>query len=315
MAPANPVAEDLPSPDELDVLQQQVQYLTLDRGRKLAYYVIGDPGGRPVIYFHGSGSHIEGLAFHKAALKRNRMVIVPDRPGIGFSDYQKGRTWLDWVDDVTRLADALGLGRFSVVACSGGGPSLLACAVKIPERLDGVIDLACAGPYFRDPEMIKQLGAADRFYAKRGAKMPLWFFQVPFSLLGMSVKASKGPDAFLKLMKGSVCDADAEAAKDPDVAYYLWRDMKESFRQGSKGPAYDAQLIYKDWGFDPGEIQIPVHIYHGTDDRFVPLSFSERLTGALPKASLSKIEGEGHFYHLLHAGEVLDNLADAEAGR
>ena len=63
-------------------------------------------------------------------------MITVDRPGHGLSDFFPGKTLLDWPDDVIELADHLGFDKFIVEGFSGGGPYALACAYKIPDRLD-----------------------------------------------------------------------------------------------------------------------------------------------------------------------------------
>jgi uncharacterized membrane protein len=42
-------------------------------------------------------------------------LIALDRPGMGLSDYQPRRTFVDWPDDVNQVAAALGLDRFAVL--------------------------------------------------------------------------------------------------------------------------------------------------------------------------------------------------------
>jgi len=34
-------------------------------------------------------------------------------------------------------------------------------------------------------------------------------------------------------------------------------------RNGSKGPAYDAQTIYKEWGFDLSDIEVHIEVFQG----------------------------------------------------
>jgi pimeloyl-ACP methyl ester carboxylesterase len=80
-------------------------------------------GGRPLLYFHGwPGARVEGRLGGEAAGARGVRLIALDRPGMGLSDYQPRRTLVDWPDDVTQLAAALGLERFAVLGISGRGP-------------------------------------------------------------------------------------------------------------------------------------------------------------------------------------------------
>jgi pimeloyl-ACP methyl ester carboxylesterase len=111
--------------------------ITLRDGRTLAYAELGDPSGHPVLYFHGSpSSRLEPLMIGDETLRSHRLrVVAPDRPGMGGSDFVRGRRMTDWPADAAALADGLGLDRFSILGNSGGGPYVAACASRIPERL------------------------------------------------------------------------------------------------------------------------------------------------------------------------------------
>jgi hypothetical protein len=70
------------------------QQLRLPCGRLLGYEEYGTPDGNPIFYFHGSPStRLEWRLFgsEELANKLNIRVIVPDRPGLGRSEFQPGR--------------------------------------------------------------------------------------------------------------------------------------------------------------------------------------------------------------------------------
>lgn len=300
---------DIIGREELEILQAQVKFLTLKDGRRIAFHEYGDPAGMPVIFCHGSGSHVHVMLLHHSAKRHNFRIIVPDRPGIGQSDFQAGRKLLDGAADIAALADYLGIAKFGLMGISGGVPTLLACAYALPERLLFVVDLAGAAPLYTDPQALSKLGTMDRVYAKLGAKLPLWLFQIPFSLLGFQQKVMKSPQAFAKIMGSSMCPADSELFAIPDMAYLFMRDFQELFRQGAKGAAFDAQLIYLDWGFDLRNIKMHVEIRQGTEDRWVPPMFSEYLSKTLPDSTLDLIPGQGHFYHMAYGDDTLDAVS------
>lgn len=104
----------------------ETKYIQLHNSRKIAYCEYGDPGGQAVFYFHDTpGSRHEPLHADQAAQEHGYRLIAPDRPGIGRSDYQEGRTLLGWADDVSQIADQLRLNTFGVIGASGGGPHVL----------------------------------------------------------------------------------------------------------------------------------------------------------------------------------------------
>lgn len=291
--------------EELERLNSQVAYMQTKDGRKLAYYQYGAADGIPTFFCHGTGSHVHVMLFHKAAERFGYRIIVPDRPGIGLSEFQEHRKILDGSSDIEALADHLGIDKFGVIGISGGGPTLLACAYSLAPRLRFVVDLACAVPLYTDPAALKELGWVDRLYARLGAHLPLCLFQIPFALLGFQQKTLKNPQAFAKMMQSSMCKADMALFQNKDLQYLFMRDFQELFRQGSKGAALDAMLIYRPWGFDLHEIKCHVDIRQGSEDRWIPPLFSRHLAGVLPDAKLYMIQGQGHFYHMVYAEETL----------
>ncbi|MEW2557011.1 alpha/beta fold hydrolase, partial [Streptomyces zhihengii] len=92
-------------------------------GRRLRVECSGDPRGRPVFLLHGMpGSRVGPRPRPMYLYQRGVLLISYDRPGYGGSDRRPGRRVVDVVEDVTAVADALGMDRFAVVGRSGGGP-------------------------------------------------------------------------------------------------------------------------------------------------------------------------------------------------
>src|SRR5215208_6910139 len=98
--------------------------IRLRDGRALAYAEHGSPHRAPVIYCHGApSSRVEGnLSLYAVAANRGVRLIIPDRPGMGASDFQSGRRIMDWPSDVIELVTVLQLDTFAVLGWSGGSP-------------------------------------------------------------------------------------------------------------------------------------------------------------------------------------------------
>jgi len=290
---------------EIEELENNVQFHMTRHGTRLAFHEYGDTKGNPIIFYHGTGSHVHGMLLHKPGLELGFRIIAPDRPGVAQSDFRPGWTILDYAQDMADLADHLGIFSFAAIGISGAGPTLMASAFAIPGRLHCVVDLACAMQVYGDPEMTKDLGTMDRLYAKLGTRLPLGLFKIPFSLLGFMQKVMRNPKSFAKMFDSSLCPADKELFKQPDFQYLFMRDFQELFRQGARGPAYDAQTVYKDWGFNLSNIEKHIEIFQGTADLFIPLKFSEYLANNAKDVRLNSIEGQGHFYHLAYGYQML----------
>ena len=87
------------------------QTLTLADGRRLGYAEYGDPAGTPIIFLQGTPSSRLMHPDETITAQRAVRLIVIDRPGFGLSDFQPGRTLLDWPRDLTEFADKLGIRR------------------------------------------------------------------------------------------------------------------------------------------------------------------------------------------------------------
>jgi pimeloyl-ACP methyl ester carboxylesterase len=107
------------------------QFIILNDGRKFGFAEWGDLKGNPVLLFVGGSSRIVRPPVDLPNLR----LITVDRPGIGFSDFHPKRKLLNLPDDILQLIDYLDIKQIAVVGMSQGGPSALACAYKIPNRL------------------------------------------------------------------------------------------------------------------------------------------------------------------------------------
>jgi hypothetical protein len=90
--------------------------LTLADGRVLTYCEWGDLAGLPVILFHGAPGSRLFSPQPRVTRELGVRLVTFDRPGYGGSDRREGREFVDTPDDVTQLADRLGIDRFAVVS-------------------------------------------------------------------------------------------------------------------------------------------------------------------------------------------------------
>ena len=272
-------------------------------GRRLVFIVHGDEFGYPVVLEHGTPASRLGLGFADArARARGVRVICPDRPGIGRSDPAPRRSLLGWADDVTALADALEIHRFGVIGYSCGGLHALACAARLPARVSAVALMAGAGPLDR-PEAFEGLDPMDRWLAETSARRPL------LAALALRVQAAvirRAPGLALRALLREVGDADRRrlAALGPDVMMIF----TEALRQGPDGVVDDYRRWITPWPFAFEDIEAPVDVWQGDDDRAIPMHHAERLAARLPRATLHQLPGAGHFSVAEHFDSILDRL-------
>ncbi|MEO0330064.1 MAG: alpha/beta hydrolase [Bacteroidota bacterium] len=134
-------------------------FLWLSDGKTICYAEYGNPWSEPVFLFHGNpGARISWGLYPDSPFLPGIRIIAPDRPGHGRTDYKKN-TLERWPNDISELADHLGIDRFHLFAPTGGGPYALACTCKIPER----------------PKLLGILGSVELYTATsvQGANAPL----------------------------------------------------------------------------------------------------------------------------------------------
>jgi pimeloyl-ACP methyl ester carboxylesterase len=278
------------------------QTFILPDGRALMYQEFGEPAGNPLFYFHGlPGSRLDLLMMDPAVFSGLRILAV-DRPGIGGSDFQPGRTFLDWPDDIAALAGSLDLHRFKVLGVSGGGPYALVCAAVLPEQVEIAGSVSSIAP-LNVPGLTKGIGPGKIFF-----HMARWLpFFVDMQLNMMRSWVAKDRGAFLKRMAGSMPLADQEILANERVCNGFMDSMAESLRCGNLGTRYDAALYMRPWPFELAKIMTPVYLWHGEADRNAPVAMGRYLAENIPNCTGIFFPGEGHLSALANHEE--ENMA------
>lgn len=231
-------------------------------------------------------------------------MIALDRPGFGRSDACPGRELSDWPRDVADAADGLGLERFAVAGCSGGGPFAAACAAGLPDRLTSVGILCGLGP----PESRRSTDGMmwhNRLGLSAAQRVP-WLAHALFVVLGRVLPRLSGL-AIANLRRHST-GPDREALSDPEVSRILSRAFREAFARGGAGAAADARIFGRPWDFDPAAIRVPVRVWHGERDAVVPVSAARWMRSAIRGAEATYFPDEGHFSLVTRR---LDEIFDA----
>ena len=150
--------------------------------------------------------------------------------------------------------------------------------------------LAPWGP-ITSPEVMASLNRLDRLFASL-ARRAAWTLSLGFAPMGWL--ATHKPELFLRLLRSVVSPPDQHILAHPSVARLFAAMKREAFRQGSRGPAHDAYLAYSDWGFDLASNRVPIHMWLGDDDIFVPTAMGQHLAQTVPHMNTHWMPGSGH---------------------
>jgi pimeloyl-ACP methyl ester carboxylesterase len=259
-------------------------------GSYIGYAEYGDPQGKPVLYFHGCpSSRLEGklLDIRGHASKSHVRIIVPDRPGIGRSDF-KPYTIAGWPDIMIEFADKLGLDTFTVIGTSSGGKYAAACAWKIPHRLTSAFIISSESP----PELpgaYKTLSSMDKLIYTIADKTPWLLHLILWKISRDAQKNSSG--IITRFQKSEPANG---VFTNPDVREIYEKMFVEAFFQGGRGVAFDFMLEARAWGFSLHETRIPVFVWHGEADKLVPVEQGRIIANAIPEAHATFFPNEGH---------------------
>jgi len=282
-------------------------------GRTLEVRIVGPDDGAALIA-HG-GTPGDG-SLHREILEkgaeRGLRHVSYARPGYAGSDRHEGRSVADCAADTEAIADALGIERFHTAGWSGGGPHALACAALLPDRVISAATIAGAAPH--DGEGLDwRAGMGDEnieemSLAERGSEA-----LVPFLERQVEEIRESTPEDLLAIL-GDLASEPDRAALTGDYAAESHASLLGSVSTGVWGWHDDDLAFVRPWGFSVEEIRVPVSVWQGREDRFVPLSHGEWLAAHVPGARSNLLEGEGHISLSRHRyGDVLDELLAAGA--
>ena len=258
------------------------QRYRLPDGRLLGYNEYGPGDGKPLFYFHGTpSSRIEWqmVASEQLATQLHLRVIAMDRPGMGLSDFQPGRRLSDWPTDVAALAGGLGIDRFAVLGYSGGGPYAAVCALAIPERLTAVGLVSSVGP-FREPGLTQGINPASRQFFDLCRDKP---GQGRLMLRIMGLMAGAAPRRLIAQSVAALPEPDQVVLTRPRIQQGYLQTLREALRHGPRGAQHDTALMVGPWEFQPQQITITVHLWHGEADRDAPIAMGRYLAATIPK--------------------------------
>ena len=288
-------------------IDKSLQTLQLADGRLLSYAEFGDPTGKPLFFFHGGNdSRLEAAILDGTAQKLGLRIIAPDRPGYGHSTFQPDRTFLDWPDDITQLAEALFIDTFAVIGHSGGGPHAAAVAYTLPERLTNVALVSSAAPPGSSNKGMHPMFRMVNFMMGHSPILHRRLTQQTAD------QVQNTPSKFFTQW-GMMSKADGRLFQErSDITAMITAEMQEAVHQGIEAILQEHPLYKQPWGFDLAAIKLPVHVWHGLADAQAAPAWSTYLVANLSNPIPHFVADEGHFSILVN--QQADILARALYG-
>ena len=282
-------------------------------GRALEVVADGPDDGELVFLHLGTPSAAELFGAHvEAGAKRGLRHVTYSRPGYGDSDRREGRVAADCAADVAAIADALGAETFYVTGWSGGGPHVLATVALLPDRARSAATMGGVAPLHAEGlDWLAGMGAenVEEFEAMEAGTEALEAY-----LIREAGKMAEVTEADVSSSLGDLVSAADHAALTGAYGAYAVAGLRGAVRQGIAGWFDDDMELMGDWGFDLASITVPVTVWQGGQDRFVPAAHGEWLAANVPGARLRLLPDEGHLsIKLSEYANVLDDLVERAA--
>jgi pimeloyl-ACP methyl ester carboxylesterase len=277
----------------MPALNVESRTVTTPDGRTLALELGGDPEGLPILAHNGTPNtrHLY-RPWLEDAVEHGIRLISYTRPGYGASTPQPGRTVADCAVDVRAIAEALGIRRMAVWGASGGGPHALACAALLPDLVATAAAVCSIAPYGPpDLDYFTGMGKDNeddiKLYLGDPAAARVKSLQDRLDALAVT------PDQVTEGWKTLLSPTDLAAVSD-EFAAFLVSSFQDGLATTDEGWWEDGEAHLQPWGFDLDAISIPVSVWHGREDRFVPFQHGEWLAAHVPGAEAHLSDTDGH---------------------
>ena len=147
---------------------------------------------------------------------------------------------------------------------------------------------------------------SERLRAFVGRRAP-WLARLFLSMTTRN--AVQDPTAFILRTLGRLPEADKAILARPEMLQRIADDLREAFRSGTRGVAWDYSLVTRPWGFRLEDISIEIQLWHGEDDLSVSPIMGHHLASTIPNCRAKFLPHEGHSLINNHTQEILSNLA------
>ena len=246
-----------------------------------------DPGGGTVLLIHGSGPGVSAWANWRLtipALASHFRVVAPDIVGFGYTERRVDDYSLDaWTQHVLGVLDALEIDQAHVVGNSFGGSLALSLAIRHPDRV----------------RRLGLMGAVGIDFPLTAGLDAVWGYEPSVEAMSellriFTATPATGLDDLARLRY--------EASIRPGVHEAYAAMFPPPRQRWVTALSHDEALV--------SGITAPTLIFHGREDRVIPLATSLRLFELIPDAQLHGFGNCGHWTQIEHAEEFNRLLRD-----
>ena len=235
MARASELA--LPAEDGLG----RLRIVPREDGRRVAFLDYGPPGGRPILFCHAfaSGRTLPQRlreALHGAGLR----PIIPQRPGYGLTDRDRGDYLATAAGDMAAILDALRLREADLFARDIAAAPALAFAERFPDRLGKALLLNPEAPVNTGRRRFAISAVASLL--KRHPELTAVFFE----LLRRQLRSDRLAVLVRQSFAGGA-PSDVATLEDPEALAWIVTDIQAMTAHSATGPVRERLAYSGGW--------------------------------------------------------------------
>ncbi len=222
-------------------------------------------GERAVLYFHesvGSSRLLPGT--ERLANEHNLRIVVPDRPGFGFSDAQPNLTLSAVAEEMLYLLDHLSIDRATYCGLFTGAAYALATACLQPERVHGIWCVSGRLSSTQDDASLTPLVKVRTQLARQP-----WVLNSFFNIL-RSRSSDQLHRRLVKRIYGAVPEDARVLEQYPLILEHLIGTTQESMAQSSSGIVEEIRLFAATPALSMQTLTMPITLWHGRADPIAP---------------------------------------------
>jgi pimeloyl-ACP methyl ester carboxylesterase/DNA-binding CsgD family transcriptional regulator len=257
-------------------MEQRIRFCISPDGTRIAYATVGT--GPPLVKVPNWMSHLE-FDWHSPVwrhwwteLSRHYTLVRSDLRGCGLSDWNvQDLSREARLQDLETVVNALDLGRFALLAISGGGPHAIDYVVRHPEKVSYLI---LYGSYAR--------GRLKRDLTPEQIQEAQTFRQV------IQIGWGKATSAFRQVYTTLfIPDGTSEQL-----------DWFNDLQRISTSPDNAVRIMSSDWSDDVSDlacqVAVPTLVLHAQADAAVPFEEGRRLAALIPGAQFVPLDSKNH---------------------
>jgi pimeloyl-ACP methyl ester carboxylesterase len=116
------------------------------------------------------------------------------------------------------------------------------------------------------------------------------------ALFALTVRAGRArPEATLDRFAALLAEPDACLLREnPDMRQAFLDDLRHPSKTTARAAARDFWLFTRPWDVNLSDLRAPAHLWHGSEDRNVPVAHARVIGARCPTARLHIVDGGGH---------------------